>query len=107
MRPGVVDASSDRRARRRPVDRRGQMKTPENRNVIARPRGVTRRQALAGLASASALTAFGGGAAFAAKPLKVAAVFATPIEEPWDHQIHVALLKAKQELGIEYKWSEH
>jgi basic membrane protein A len=84
------------------------MKTPEIRNEIARARfGLTRRQALAGLASASALTAFGGGAAFAAKPLKVAAVFATPIEEPWDHQIHVALLKAKQELGIEYKWSEH
>lgn len=84
------------------------MKTPEIRNEIARARfGVTRRQALAGLASASALTAFGGRAALAAKPLKVAAVFATPIEEPWDHQIHVALLKAKKELGIEYKWSEH
>jgi basic membrane lipoprotein Med (substrate-binding protein (PBP1-ABC) superfamily) len=40
------------------------------------------------------------------KKLKVAAVFATPIEEPWDHQIHVALQKAQQELGIEYKWSE-
>ena len=62
------------------------MKTPEIRNEIARARfGVTRRQALAGLASASALTAFGGRAALAAKPLKVAAVFATPIEEPWDH----------------------
>jgi len=38
--------------------------------------------------------------------LKVAAIFATPIEEPWDHQIHVALQKAEKELGIEYKWSE-
>jgi basic membrane lipoprotein Med (substrate-binding protein (PBP1-ABC) superfamily) len=83
------------------------MKIPEIRNEIARARlGITRRQALAGLASASALTAVGG-RAFAAEPLKVAAVFATPIEEPWDHQIHVALLKAKEELGIEYKWSEH
>ena len=38
--------------------------------------------------------------------LKVAAIFATPIEEPWDHQIHVALQKAEKELGIEYKYSE-
>ena len=84
------------------------MKRPEIRNEIPRARfGITRRQALAGLASASALTAFGGGTALAAKPLKVAAVFATPIEEPWDHQIHVALLQAKEKLGIEYKWSEH
>ncbi|TIX08026.1 MAG: BMP family ABC transporter substrate-binding protein, partial [Mesorhizobium sp.] len=40
------------------------------------------------------------------KKLKVAAIFATPIEEPWDNQIHVALQKAEKELGIEYKWSE-
>jgi basic membrane protein A len=38
--------------------------------------------------------------------LKVAAVFETPIEEPWVNQIHVALLKAKDELGIDYVWSE-
>jgi basic membrane lipoprotein Med (substrate-binding protein (PBP1-ABC) superfamily) len=38
--------------------------------------------------------------------LRVAAVFETPIEEPWVNQIHVALLKAKEELGIEYTWSE-
>ena len=38
--------------------------------------------------------------------LKVAAIFATPIEEPWDNQIHVALQKAVKELGIDYKWSE-
>ncbi|MCP4328341.1 MAG: BMP family ABC transporter substrate-binding protein [Alphaproteobacteria bacterium] len=38
--------------------------------------------------------------------LKVAAVFETPIEEPWVNQIHVALLKAKDEFGIEYVWSE-
>jgi basic membrane protein A len=42
----------------------------------------------------------------AAQALKVAAVFETPIEEPWVNQIHVALLKAKDELGIEYTWSE-
>jgi basic membrane lipoprotein Med (substrate-binding protein (PBP1-ABC) superfamily) len=84
------------------------MKKPENRNEILRaPFVLSRRQALAGVASAAALTALGGGSAFAAKPLKVAAVFATPIEEPWDHQIHVALLQAKEKLGIDYKWSEH
>ena len=38
--------------------------------------------------------------------MKVASIFATPIEEPWDNQIHVALLKAVKELGITYKWSE-
>lgn len=38
--------------------------------------------------------------------IKVAAVFETPIEEPWVNQIHVALLKAQKELGIEYTWSE-
>ena len=36
--------------------------------------------------------------------LRVAAVFETPIEEPWVNQIHVALLKAKKEMGIEYVW---
>lgn len=40
------------------------------------------------------------------KKIKVAAVFETPIEEPWVNQIHVALLKAKQELGVDYQWSE-
>ena len=44
--------------------------------------------------------------ALAQDKLKVAAIFATPIEEPWDHQIHVALQQAEKELGIEYKWSE-
>ena len=45
-------------------------------------------------------------AAAAAEPLKVAAVFETPIEEPWVNQIHVALVKAKKELGIVYDYSE-
>jgi basic membrane lipoprotein Med (substrate-binding protein (PBP1-ABC) superfamily) len=43
----------------------------------------------------------------AAAPLKVAGVFGTPIEEPWVNQIHVAILKAKTELGVEYVWSEN
>ncbi|HPB34276.1 MAG TPA: BMP family ABC transporter substrate-binding protein, partial [Caldisericia bacterium] len=40
------------------------------------------------------------------KKLQVVAVFATPIEEPWDGCIHQALLKAKDTLGIDYKWVE-
>ncbi len=61
-------------------------------------------RALALVAVASVLT-FGGAQAGSDK-LKVAAVFETPIEEPWVNQIHVALLQAKKELGIEYAWSE-
>lgn len=38
--------------------------------------------------------------------LKVVAIFATPIEEPWDGCIHQALLKAEEYLGIEYEWTE-
>jgi len=39
--------------------------------------------------------------------IKVAAIYATPIEEPWDGAIHHALLKAKDELGIDYEWTEN
>lgn len=38
--------------------------------------------------------------------LKVAAVFTTPIEEPWDGCIHKALLNAKTKFGIKYEWAE-
>ncbi|MCX6339797.1 MAG: BMP family protein [Candidatus Aureabacteria bacterium] len=38
--------------------------------------------------------------------LKVAAVFTTPIEEPWDGRVHQALLRAKKELDINYQWAE-
>lgn len=44
--------------------------------------------------------------AMAQEKLRVAAVFETPIEEPWVNQIHVALKQAEKELGIEYTWSE-
>ncbi len=37
---------------------------------------------------------------------KVIGIFATPIEEPWDGAIHQALLRAKQELGVDYEWVE-
>ncbi|MBT8367153.1 MAG: BMP family ABC transporter substrate-binding protein, partial [Deltaproteobacteria bacterium] len=49
-------------------------------------------------------------AAFAAgaeKPFKIAAIFQTAIEEPWDGVIHQACLQAKKELGnIEYEFTE-
>ena len=42
----------------------------------------------------------------AAEPFKVAAIFQTAIEEPWDGVIHQACLKAKADLGIEYEFTE-
>jgi basic membrane protein A and related proteins len=65
---------------------------------------LTRRMLLA--VAALALAVALGGPASAQDKLKVAAVFETPIEEPWVNQIHVALLRAEKELGIEYDWSE-
>src|SRR5690349_14892863 len=59
------------------------------------------RLALAALAVAGISTG-----AIAEEKLKVASIFSTPIEEPWVNQIHVALLRAKDELGIDYKWAE-
>jgi basic membrane lipoprotein Med (substrate-binding protein (PBP1-ABC) superfamily) len=52
-----------------------------------------------GLAGAAPVTA-------QAEAMKVAGIFETPIEEPWVKQIHQALVKAQEELGIEYTWSE-
>jgi len=66
---------------------------------------LTRRMLLA-IAALALAVAVGGQPATAQDKLKVAAVFETPIEEPWVNQIHVALLKAEKELGIEYDWSE-
>lgn len=67
-----------------------------------RIRPILARLLAAALASVFVL---GAGQA-AAEGLRVAAVFETPIEEPWVNQIHVALQKAEEELGIEYTWSE-
>ena len=64
------------------------------------------RQRWAGVLVAAAVGAGACAGALGQEPLKVAAVFETPIEEPWVNQIHVALLKAKEEFGIEYTWSE-
>jgi basic membrane lipoprotein Med (substrate-binding protein (PBP1-ABC) superfamily) len=42
-----------------------------------------------------------------AKPFKIAAIFQTAIEEPWDGVIHEACLRAKKEIGnIEYEFTE-
>lgn len=65
------------------------------------------RRGLLGLAAAGALAAaILPGAAVAQEKMKVAAIFSTPIEEPWVNQIHEALLKAEEELGVEYTWAE-
>jgi basic membrane lipoprotein Med (substrate-binding protein (PBP1-ABC) superfamily) len=69
-----------------------------------RARALTRRMLLA--VGAVAMAAMLAQPAAAQDKLKVAAVFETPIEEPWVNQIHVALLRAEKELGIEYDWSE-
>lgn len=43
----------------------------------------------------------------AEKPFKLAAIFQTAIEEPWDGVIHQACLKAQKEIGnIEYEFTE-
>lgn len=58
--------------------------------------GISRRNVLE-LGALGLAAAMLPGAAFAKdKKLKVAAIFATPIEEPWDNQIHVAVAYAVQ-----------
>lgn len=42
----------------------------------------------------------------AEKPFMVAAIFQTAIEEPWDGVIHQACLRAKEEFGVEYEFTE-
>ena len=78
-------------------------------HVIARPHAgsTVDRRALLGLAvgvvfAASTVPGFAG----AQEKLKIAAIFSTPIEEPWVNQVHEALLKSQEELGTEYKWAE-
>ena len=68
---------------------------------------ISRRGVLAAaLAAVVGMAGLADRSAAAEDKLKVAAVFETPIEEPWVNQIHVALLQAKRELGIDYVWSE-
>ncbi|TIU66808.1 MAG: BMP family ABC transporter substrate-binding protein, partial [Mesorhizobium sp.] len=74
--------------------------------VQSKCEGLSRRSVLELGALGLAATMLPGLALAQDKKLKVAAIFATPTEEPWVHQIHVALQRAEKELGIEYKWSE-
>lgn len=64
------------------------------------------RRTLVKLAAAGLIIAAAAPGAMAEGKLKVAAIFSTPIEEPWVNQVHEALLKAQEELGVEYKWAE-
>ncbi len=41
------------------------------------------------------------------KPMKVAAIYTTPLEEPWNSVLHEAMLNAQEELGIEYLYVEN
>ena len=76
-------------------------------NSIRNLPSISRRDLL-NLGAAGALAAaLPLGGAMAATKLKVTGVFGTPIEEPWVNQIHVALLKAKAELAVDYQWSEN
>jgi basic membrane protein A len=69
--------------------------------------GIVRRAAPPVLAGVAVLAAAVGAAQPAqCEALKVAGIFETPIEEPWVTQIHQALLRAEDELGIDYTWSE-
>ena len=70
-------------------------------------KGLFRKGLVAVAAVAAIAMAQAGESKAQDKKLRVAAVFETPIEEPWVNQIHVALLQAKKEMGIEYTWSEH
>lgn len=74
--------------------------------IQSKREGLSRRNVLELGALSLAAAMLPGSALAQDKKLKVAAIFATPTEEPWVHQIHVALQRAEKELGIEYKWSE-
>lgn len=68
---------------------------------------MKRRMSIAGVGLLAMTLLFAGGhATAAAEAFKVAAIFQTAIEEPWDGAIHQAGLKAKKELGIEYEFTE-
>lgn len=60
------------------------------------------RRAVLAAAAACAMA----GSAFAADPIKVAAVYTVPVEQQWVSRIHKALNAAKARGEIEYVWSE-
>ena len=76
-------------------------------NTVRNLPSISRRNLLSLGAAGALASALPLSGAFAATKVKVTGVFGTPIEEPWVNQIHVALLKAKSELGIDYHWSEN
>jgi basic membrane protein A len=65
----------------------------------------TRRRFLATTAAAGTLPLLGR-AAFAADPVKVAAVHASPVENAWNSRIHEAMQAAARDGLIEYSFSE-
>jgi basic membrane lipoprotein Med (substrate-binding protein (PBP1-ABC) superfamily) len=67
---------------------------------------IDRRQAIGLAASMAIVAGLPASPSLAQEKMKVAAIFSTPIEEPWVNQIHEAMLKAQEELGVEYKWAE-
>jgi basic membrane protein A len=76
-------------------------------NSVRNLPSISRRNLLSLSAAGALASALPLSGVFAATKVKVTGVFGTPIEEPWVNQIHVALLKAKSELGIDYHWSEN
>lgn len=71
--------------------------TPSRRTVL---KGV-------GAGAALALTSGFAGRAFAADPIKVAAVYTVPVEQQWVSRIHKAANAAKERGDIEYVFSEN
>jgi basic membrane lipoprotein Med (substrate-binding protein (PBP1-ABC) superfamily) len=70
---------------------------------------MKRNAAMMVIALAGCAIAFAGGSkekATGGNDFKVAAVFQTAIEEPWDGVIHQACLRAQKELGIKYEFAE-
>jgi len=57
------------------------------------------------IAASAMLFASGGGEA-EDEGFKMAAIFQTSIEEPWDGAIHEAALKVSEEMGIHYEFAE-
>ena len=65
--------------------------------MVSRAAGRLGRRGFLGLALAGLLAlGLAQGLAEAEEKLKVAAIFSTPIEEPWVNQIHEALLRRRK-----------
>lgn len=69
----------------------------------------SRRTVLKGVGAGAALAMTSGfaGRAFAADPIKVAAVYTVPVEQQWVSRIHKAANAAKERGDIEYVFSEN